>query len=182
MKNIEAKNRLAWRAWLKKNHARAPEIWLTFYKKHAGKASVSYDEAVEEAICFGWVDSRVRTIDADRYEQKFTPRKPSSVWAASNIERAKKMIAARKMTAAGKAAFDGHEHRIAVPPPAALPPDLAQRFQKAKRARKNFDGFPPGYRRMAIGWVASAKREETRRKRLDQLIESSARNERLSFI
>jgi uncharacterized protein YdeI (YjbR/CyaY-like superfamily) len=182
MKNIEAKNRLAWRSWLKKNHRNASEIWLIFYKKHTSKPSVSYDEAVEEALCFGWVDSIVRTIDADRYEQKFTPRKPTSEWAASNIERAKKMIAARKMTAAGKAVFAGHEQRIAVPLPTALPADLAQRFRKAKRAWKNFERFPPGHQRMAIGWVASAKREETQRNRLDQLIATSARNERLKFI
>jgi len=155
MKNIEAKNRRAWRTWLKKNHRSAPEISLIFYKKHTGKPSVSYDEAVEEALCFGWVDSIVRTIDADRYEQKFTPRKPTSAW---------------------------HEQRIAVPLPTALPADLEQRFRKAKRAWKNFARFPPGHRRMAIGWVASAKREETQRKRLDQLIATSARNERLKFI
>jgi uncharacterized protein YdeI (YjbR/CyaY-like superfamily) len=179
---IEAKDRRAWRAWLKKHHHSMPEIWLIFYKKHTGKASVSYDEAVEEAICFGWVDSRVRSIDADRYEQKFTRRKPNSVWAASNIERAKRMIEARKMTAAGKAAFAGHTQRRAKPLPTTLPLDLLARFRKAKRAWNNFDRLPPGYRRYAIGWVASAKREETQRKRLDHLIETSARNERLKFI
>jgi len=182
MKKIEAKNRRAWRTWLKKNHRSAPEIWLIFYKKHSGRSCVSYDEAAEEALCFGWVDSIVRTIDADSYEQKFTPRKPTSAWAASNIERAKKMIAARKMTAAGKSAFAGHEQRVAMPLPTALPADLARRFRKAKRAWKNFERFPPGHRRMAIGWVASAKREETQRKRLDQLIETSARNERVKFL
>jgi uncharacterized protein YdeI (YjbR/CyaY-like superfamily) len=182
MKSVHAKNRLAWRAWLKKNHQTAAEIWLIFYKKHAGNASVSYDDAVEEALCFGWVDSRVRAIDADRYEQRFTPRKPTSVWAASNVERAKKMIAVGKMTAAGKAAFAGHEQRRVAPLPTTLPPDLAQRFRKATRAWNNFERCPPGYRRSAIGWVASAKREETRRKRLDRLIETSARNERLEFI
>jgi uncharacterized protein YdeI (YjbR/CyaY-like superfamily) len=182
MKNVHAKNRLAWRAWLKRNHQSSPEIWLVFFKKYTGKPSVSYDEAVEEALCFGWVDSRVRTIDAETYEQKFTPRKPASVWSASNIERAKKMIAARKMTAAGKVAFAGYEQRTAAPLPTALSADLEKRFQKTKRAWKNFEQFPPGYRRMAIGWVASAKREETQRKRLDRLIETSTRNERLEFI
>ena len=182
MKKIEAKNRNAWRAWLKKNHARTPEIWLIFYKKHTGKACVSYDEAVEEALCFGWVDTTVKTIDANRYQQRFTPRKPTSAWSASNIERARRMLAAGKMMAAGKAAFDGHEQRVAPPLPTRLSADLAQRFRRAKQAWKNFERFPPGYRRYAIGWVASAKREETRRTRLDQLIETSARNERLKFI
>jgi uncharacterized protein YdeI (YjbR/CyaY-like superfamily) len=182
MKNVRAKDRVAWRAWLKRNHQSSPEIWLVFFKKRTGKPSVSYDEAVEEALCFGWVDSRVRTIDAETYEQKFTPRKLASVWSASNIERAKKMIAARKMTAAGKVAFAGYEQRTAAPLPTALPAYLATRFRKAERARKNFELFPPGYRRMAIGWVASAKREETQCKRLDRLIETSARNERLEFI
>lgn len=179
---IEAKNRSAWRAWLKKHHRRVPEIWLIFYKKRSGKASVSYDEAVEEALCFGWVDSRVRSIDADRYEQKFTPRKPGSAWAASNIERARRMIDARKMTAAGASAFAGHEQRRVKPLPTTLPPGLLARFRKVKRAWNNFERLSPGYRKYAIGWVASAKREETQRKRLDQLIETSARNERLAFI
>jgi uncharacterized protein YdeI (YjbR/CyaY-like superfamily) len=182
MKNIRAKNRLAWRAWLKRNHHSSPEIWLVFFKKHTGKPCVSYDEAVEEALCFGWVDSRVRSIDADSYEQRFTPRKPSGAWSASNIERAKKMIAARKMTATGRAAFAGFEQRIAAPLPTELRADLAKRFRTAKRAWKYFEQFPPGYRRSAIGWVASAKREETQRKRLDRLIETSGRNERLEFI
>jgi len=157
-------------------------VWLAFFKKASGKPSVDYDEAVEEALCFGWVDTKVRALDAARYAQWFCPRKPKSAWSDSNIARVKRMIAAKKMTAAGLAAFEGHAQRRVAPLPTALSPALERRFKREKPAWKNFAAFPPGYRRMAIAWVASAKREETQERRLAQLIDHSARNERLSFI
>jgi uncharacterized protein YdeI (YjbR/CyaY-like superfamily) len=177
-----ATSRAQWRAWLQKRAQSAVEVWLVFFKRHTGRPTVSYDDAVEEALCFGWIDSIIRRIDHDRYAQKFTPRKPRSAWSQSNIHRMTELIAARKVTAAGLEAFAGHERRIAPAQPRVMPADLKRRFQKATRAWKHFGQCPPGYRRMAIGWVASAKRPETRIKRLDQLIETSARGERLSFI
>jgi uncharacterized protein YdeI (YjbR/CyaY-like superfamily) len=140
---------------------------------------VTYDDAVEEALCFAWIDTQVKSVDEIRYMQRFAARKAGSGWAASNIERAKRMIAQRKMTAAGLAAFQGHATRKVQPLPTELPRELERRFRKASRAWKNFQCFPQGYRRTMIGWVASAKKAETRSKRLGKLIELSAHNQRI---
>jgi len=143
---------------------------------------VPYNEAVEEALCFGWIDSIVKSIDEHSYAQKFSRRKPQSKWALSNIERVRKMIAAGKMTAAGMEAFAGHESRMVSPQPTVLPETLEQKFKSSKAAWQNFCGFPPGYRRATIAWVASAKCAETQDKRLATLIETSARNERIKYM
>lgn len=182
MNAFYAKDRPGWRGWLRKNSASSVEIWLLFFKKKSGKPSVSYDEAVEEALCFGWIDSIVKSVDEEKYAQKFTPRKPKAQWSESNIRRVKKMIAARQMTPAGLKAFEHHEERRPSPLPTRLPKSLEQRFTKASKAYANFKHFPPYYQRMSIGWVASAKKEETRAKRMKQLIEFSIRNERIKFI
>jgi uncharacterized protein YdeI (YjbR/CyaY-like superfamily) len=176
------KNREAWRVWLKKHHRTASEIWCLFSKKHAATPSVSYDDAVEEALCFGWIDGVVRTIDADCYAQRFSPRKPGSSWSPSNIKRMKKMIVAGKVEPAGRAAFAGHQRRRTTPRPTKLPAALERHFRSDLRAWCNFQKFPAGYQRMTIGWVASAKQDRTRRRRLDQLITKSAHNERIKFI
>lgn len=182
MKTHYAPTRATWRAWLARNHRSAPEIWLVFYKKHTGKPSVTLGEAIDEGLCFGWIDTRVRSLDDARYAQRFTPRAPSSRWSASNIARVRKLIAQRKMTAAGLSAFKGHELRKAPALPTKLPPELNVLFRRSGKAWRNFERCPPGYKRYAIGWVASAKRDETRRKRLARLVATSARAERLPFI
>src|SRR5947208_16737603 len=96
-------NREGWRAWLETHHATAPEVWLIIYKKQTGQASIGYEEAVEEALCFGWIDSQARTLDAERYAQKFSPRKNGSNWSESNRRRVRRLIAAGRMTPAGLA-------------------------------------------------------------------------------
>jgi uncharacterized protein YdeI (YjbR/CyaY-like superfamily) len=103
MKTLLVTKRRDWRAWLKSHHETEKEIWLVFHKKHTGKAGLTYDDAVEEAICFGWIDSIVKRRDEQTYVQRFTPRNPKSNWSILNIDRAKKMIAAGLMTAAGLA-------------------------------------------------------------------------------
>ncbi len=182
MKRFYAKERREWRTWLRKNAAIASEIWLVFYKKASGKPSVPYEDAVEEALCFGWIDGKVMKFDEARYGQRFTPRKPRSPWSASNIRRVKKMKALRKMTAAGLAAYRPERRLKTSPLPTRLPRALERVFKSDAKAWSNFAAFPPYYRRVAAGWVASAKKEETRAKRLSQLSEYSARNERLKFI
>ena len=99
--HIYMRSRAAWRNWLQKNHKARTEVWLVYYKKHTGKPTVTYDDAVEEALCFGWIDSTVRTIDDERYMQKFTPRRPGSVWSETNIKRARRMIDQGLMTESG---------------------------------------------------------------------------------
>lgn len=182
METVFAKDREEWRRWLKKNGAHSKEIWLVFYKKASGKPTVSYDQAVEEALCFGWVDGMVKKLDEECYSQRFTPRKPRSVWSKSNIERVERMIAEGRMTPSGLQAYRSADRRDAAPMPVSLPDPLEQMFRKQRAAWTNYQKFPPGYRRMTAGWVASAKKEETRIKRLEKLIEFSARGERIEFI
>ncbi|HZU45301.1 MAG TPA: YdeI/OmpD-associated family protein [Terriglobales bacterium] len=182
MKTFYAKNRAEWRAWLEKHGTSESEIWLVYYKKSSGKPRVEYEEAVQEALCFGWIDGMEKGLDEQRFMQRFTPRKPKSKWSDSNIARMKKLIESGQMTPAGLAVFTGHEARRVEPKPTELPPQLQKEFRGAKEAWNNFQNFPPGYRRMTIGWVASAKKEETQHKRLQQLIETSARNEKIKFI
>ncbi len=138
------------------------------------------EDAVLEALCFGWIDGKIQRLDEDRYAQRFTPRKPTSRWSDSNIRRAERLIAERKMTPAGLAVF--RPDRATPPKPTELPKELAQNFKKHPAAWRNFQDFPPAYRRLTTGWVASAKKEETQRKRLEKLIEFSARNEKIAFM
>lgn len=182
MRPLYARDRADWRAWLRRNGTTAADVWLIYYKKDSARTSVSFDEALDEALCFGWVDTKVKRLDAERYMMRFTPRKPASSWSPSNIERVKCLIARRRMTAAGKAAFEGHEQRRTAPLPTKLPSSLERRFAASKTAWRNFSDFPPGYRRTSIGWVASAKKPETQLRRLERLIEHCERGERLAFI
>jgi uncharacterized protein YdeI (YjbR/CyaY-like superfamily) len=182
MKSLEVPDRTTWRAWLERHGATATEVWVVYYKKGVQTPSVSYDEAVEEALCFGWIDSTVRTLDQSRYVQRFTPRKARSRWSASNIERVARLSEAGKMTSAGLAVFALHASQLVPPQPTTLPSDLERVFKSHPRAWRQFNAFPPGYRRTTIGWVGSAKKDDTRRKRLQQLIEHSDRNERIKFM
>jgi uncharacterized protein YdeI (YjbR/CyaY-like superfamily) len=180
MRTLYLKDRRAWRAWLAKHHNKQTEVWLRYYKKDSGKPRIPYDDAVEEALCFGWIDGMVKRVDDACYGQRFTPRKPGSQWAPSNIRRMRKLKREGKMTAAGLAVYQ--PERKSQPLPTALPGDLTARFKKQTQAWKNFQAFPPYYRRMTIGWVASARQEVTRLKRLARLVEFSARGERIPLM
>ena len=172
------------REWLERNHASAPELWVGFWKAHTGRAGLTYDQAVDEALCFGWIDGLVRRVDDEAYMQRFTPRKPGSTWSAVNIAKAESLERSGRMAAPGRDAFRNRdpgrtglysfENRSV-----AFAPGLERRFRRDKAAWKFFEAQPPGYRRMAAFWVMSAKREETRERRLAQLIESSREAVRL---
>jgi uncharacterized protein YdeI (YjbR/CyaY-like superfamily) len=180
MKTLYVRDRKQWRAWLAKHGEQAREIWLVYPKKNSSMVRIPYEHAVEEALCFGWIDGQTRKLDADRYAQRFTPRRPSSRWSAINLRRAEKLIARRRMTTAGLRVF--RPDRKTEAHPTELPRNLLQKFQAEAIAWQNFQRFPPFYRRMTIGWVASAKKEETQRKRLAKLIDFSARDERIKFM
>jgi len=180
MQPVYAKTRAEWRKWLKANSAGCTEAWLAFYKKGSGESGVTYGEAVEEALCFGWIDGKTQRFDESCYVQRFTPRKPASAWSQSNIQRDERLIAEKRMTPAGLAVY--RPERATAPLPTAMPTELEDRFRKQVKAWTNYQSFPPYYRRMTAGWVASAKKEETRVKRLEKLIEFSARNERIQFM
>jgi len=182
MKTLYLADRSEWRAWLEKNANTSVGVWLLYYKKNSGKPRVAYNDAVEEALCFGWIDSKIKKVDEASFAQWFTPRKPNSQWAPSNIKRVKNLINLGKMTQAGLDAFQFHLSRKTQSLPTELPRDLQKKFKNEASAWTNFGQFPPSYRRMAIAWVASAKKEETQLKRLSQLIKCSAAKKRIKFM
>ncbi len=182
METVFAKDRAEWRRWLAKNFARSQEIWLVFYKKVSGKPTVSYDHAVEEALCFGWIDGMKKKLDEECYAFRFTPRKAKSAWSKSNLQRVERLMADGRMMPAGVKAYHSSGRREVAPLPAAMPKALEDKFRKECAAWANYEKFPPGYRRVTAGWVASAKKQETQMKRLQKLIEFSARNERIEFM
>ena len=180
MKTLYVEDRGKWRAWLEANSKRAKEVWLVYYKKATGRPRVVYGEAVEEAICFGWIDSKIKKLDEARFAQLFTPRKPKSRWSPSNIARAERMIQEGKMTSAGLRVYN--PGNPTPPLPTQLPAPLEEQFRTQTAAWENFQRFTPSYRRMTIGWVASAKREAAQIRRLRQLIADSAANRRIKFM
>ena len=179
--------RAGWREWLSKNHAIATCTWLFFYKKSTGKKGVTLDEAVQEALCFGWIDGKLKKVDESRFMVRFSIRKNSSVWSQINRLRAEKLIADGKMTSAGLAKIEqakisgywdmAYTNKIKD----EMPADLLEALQKDQKAINNFKLFANTYQNMYVGWVNSAKSFETRKKRVDKVVEQARRNKKLIF-
>lgn len=171
-------NPAAFRAWLEEHHATTDYLWVGYYKKATGKPSLTWEESVKEALCYGWVDGVRNTHDSESYMIRFTPRKQKSVWSQRNIEFVEQLKAEGKMTPAGLEAFahkDAHEdsgYRAAALS-AELTPEMIKRFKATPGALEFFAEQPPGYRRQSTYWVMSAKREETRQRRVSTLIKDS---------
>jgi uncharacterized protein YdeI (YjbR/CyaY-like superfamily) len=180
-------NRKDWRTWLEKNHDSRKEAWLIYYKKHTAKPRIPYKDAVEEALCFGWIDSTVKKLDEKTYAQKFTPRNANSKWSELNKKRALKMIKAGRMAEAGLAkireAKDNGKwsETFMVKRETVLPPSLKKVLMRNEKAWKNFNELAPSYKRLYAGWILSAKREETRRKRLKEAVELLEKNKKLGM-
>jgi uncharacterized protein YdeI (YjbR/CyaY-like superfamily) len=178
---VQPTSRKAWRDWLKKHHATAPGIWLVFAKKHTGLPSLTYNDAVEEALCFGWIDSLLHPIDDALYRQMFTPRKPKSSWSPSNRARVERLVAAGLMTAAGMAlvaiAKKNGTWKAADPSSStpAMPPDLRKAIDANAAAKKNWPAYSPGMRKGFLLRVTSAKRPETRGARIAEVVDMVAR-------
>jgi uncharacterized protein YdeI (YjbR/CyaY-like superfamily) len=170
----------AFRAWLERHHARETELQVGFWKVGTGRPSLTWSESVDEAICFGWIDGVRRSLDAERYLIRFTPRSPKSSWSALNRRKAEALLAAGRMAPAGRRAWalrpeaEDASHSFETRASPRLSPKHERSFRAARAAWAWFQGRPPGYRRTAVHWVVSAKREETRARRLAQLIASSA--------
>ena len=168
------------RAWLERHHADRDELQVGFWKKATGKQVLSWAQAVDEALCFGWIDGRGNRIDDERHTVRFTPRRKGSVWSKRNIARVEALEAEGRMTAAGRAAFAAREearsgvYSFERDEEAKLEPEQERRFRANSAAWEFFSSQPPGYRRTAIHLVVSAKRPETRERRLDRLIADSA--------
>jgi len=177
-KSIYITNRIEWREWLLKNHNNKNEIWLIYYKKHSGKQRIPYEDAVEEAICFGWIDSTIKKIDEEKYAQKFTPRKKKSIWSELNVNRAFKMINENKMTEIGLAKFNEWKKKNKINTTKKdssnkeiiVPSDVITALKSNKTAMHNFNNLANSYKRNYIGWITSSKKEETRKKRIKEAI------------
>jgi uncharacterized protein YdeI (YjbR/CyaY-like superfamily) len=172
------------RTWLEEHHATTDELWVGYYKKATGKPSVTWEETVEEALCFGWIDGIRKSRDDESYAIRFTPRKPKSVWSQRNIDLVGRLRAEGRMKAEGLAAFarkDVHPDSgyTSAKRGGALTDDMVARFKAAEEAWAFYQEQPPGYRRQTANWVTSAKREETRERRLKTLIEDSGKRLRI---
>jgi len=186
---VHAASRAEWRAWLAAHHDSEREVWLVFFKAHTGKPSVPYEDAVEEAISFGWVDSLVKRLDGERYARKFTPRTKASSWSDTNRRRLAKALREGRMTPAGMAVADpavtGRGGLEPAPPrpqaEAALSPELRRELEHNARARAAFEALAPSHRRNYVRWIMDGKREETRQRRLAEAIGLLAEGKKLGL-
>lgn len=176
------KTREEWHKWLEENYSTADEVWLIYYKKPSGKPRIPYYDAVEEALCFGWIDGKIKKINEDYYIQRFTPRRPGSRWSKYNMERVRKLINEGLMKPAGLEAFRKalekpqmiYDNRADGDP--VIPEDLMNAFSNNNLAYKNFLKFSPSTRRIYIEWLNSAKKAETRPKRIAKIAGLAEKN------
>lgn len=181
-----AANRAEWRQWLQENHATAQGVWLIYFKKGSGKTRVEYAEAVEEALCFGWIDSVVKPIDEFSYKQLITPRKPKSNWSKLNKERVERLIEMGLMTEAGFKTIEiakqkGTWNALDEVELLLVPSDLQAEFDKNSLAFQNWEAFSRSARRGILEWLFNAKRPETRGKRIEEIVSLAAKNIKANF-
>ena len=181
--HVLADERATWRAWLEANHATARGAWLVTWRSGSGRVRLDYEEAVEEALCFGWVDSTGGRVDEERRKLYFAPRKPRSIWASSNKARVERLIGEGRMAPAGLAAIEraranGSWEILDTVERLEVPEDLAAALESRPPAAVNFAVFPPSARKMLLGWVALARRPATRAARIAEVADAAARNQR----
>jgi uncharacterized protein YdeI (YjbR/CyaY-like superfamily) len=179
---LDVRTHQDWRLWLQEHHASEAEIWLVFHKRHTAETSISYDDAVEEALCFGWIDSLIKRLDDDRYARKFTPRKPDSAWSTINRRRYADLQARGLLAAPGKERPP--TDRSGDAPWAALsvvPAYIEERLKADVTVWNAFEKLPPSHRKQMIGWIDSAKRAETKESRLREVIGKLKSGKRLGL-
>ncbi|MCY4436512.1 MAG: YdeI/OmpD-associated family protein [Chloroflexi bacterium] len=178
MDTYYAKDRQEWRAWLHEHHAHAKEIWLVYYRKATGKPRVAYNDAVEEALCFGWIDSQQKGIDEERFAQRFSPRKPSSNWSESNKARLRNLIAQGKMTPAGLEAAQG----VDLDEPFVIAPDIESALRADPQTWQHFQDFPEDYQSIRVAFIESARNRPAEfKKRLDFFLKKTAQNKTFKY-
>jgi uncharacterized protein YdeI (YjbR/CyaY-like superfamily) len=181
-RTLDVRTREYWRNWLQEHHAVESEIWLVFHKRHTSEPCLSYDDAVEEALCFGWIDSLIKRLDDDRYARKFTPRNPESRWSTINRRRYADLAARGLLAAAGQARPPTDRSGDAPRPSlAALPSYIEERLKADVRVWNAFEKLAPSHRRAYIAWIDSAKRAETKESRLLQAIGLLASGQKLGL-
>lgn len=185
-KTLYVSTRKSWRSWLARHHATEPEIWLIYYKKASGKQRISYNDAVEEALCYGWIDSTAKPVDTEKYAQRFSPRRPKAKWSPMNIERLKRLLRQKKVTKAGLRAA---EHALSLlkrqekNEKLRIPPDILEALRSDKTTWKNFTHFPASYKRIRTGWIdGSRRRPDEFRKRLRYFLKMTAQNKRFGMV
>ena len=185
-KTLYVSTRKAWRAWLAKNNKSKQEIWLIYYKKNSGRPRIDYNDAVEEALCYGWIDSITKPIDAMKYAQRFSPRRPAAQWSPMNIERLSRLLDKKRVTKAGLAAAEsalkvlkkhktGKRHTI--------PPDILHALKRDPVVWRNFTRFPASYKRIRVGWIDWSRNRPTFfRRRLNYFLRMTAKNKRFGMV
>jgi uncharacterized protein YdeI (YjbR/CyaY-like superfamily) len=188
MKTVKVKNRAEWRAWLAANHDKETEVWLVYYKKKTGKTSVEYGASIEEALCYGWVDSIIKKLDDTKYARKFTPRKESSKWSPSNKKRVEQLIREGLMTEHGlqkeeSARQTGNWDNPVQTPKLTfeMPAEFAEALRKNKRAQETFSKLELTYQKQYLGWIEVAKRPDTKEKRIKESIRLLAEGNKLGL-
>ena len=172
------------RRWLKSNHETAPELLVGFWKKGTGKPSIDWPQARDQALCFGWIDGVRKSLGDDAYTIRFTPRRKGSIWSKVNVDRFKALTADGQMTPAGEQAYEENKHKSGLysyeKPLAALEAVETRLFRKNKKAWNYWEAQPPGYRKLVLNWITTARKPDTRAKRLATLIEDSEAERRIA--
>ena len=177
---IQPVTRREWHGWLSRNHARGEGVWVAAYRRPTGKARLEYEDLIEEALAFGWIDGRAKTLDDERAMLWLSPRKPKSEWSRSNKERVARLEREGLMTEAGRADVEvakknGAWTALDAVEALVIPPDLARALSRNKKAQGYFNAFPPSAKKMILYWIASARREETRRHRIAETVRLAGR-------
>ena len=181
LKTLDVRARAEWRSWLAKHHASSPGIWLVRHKQHSGIETMSYEDLVAEALCFGWVDSLVKRLDDNRYAIKVTPRKPTSKWSDSNRKRWKQLQADGLLAAPGLAVAPTENTYAPRPRIPEMPAYIAEAFQTSPKAWQQFQALAPTYKRDFVVWIHTAKRPETRERRIRESIKLLAAGKKLGL-
>jgi uncharacterized protein YdeI (YjbR/CyaY-like superfamily) len=183
METFYTPRRREWRRWLSRNHRTAKEVWLVYYRKGSGRPRITYNAAVEEALCYGWIDSIVRKIDDERFAQRFSPRKPKSALSQMNRERIDKLVVQKKMTKARLEAIAHVYDSAGKTKRFVVPPDIRKALQADPKTWRNFQRFPAAYRRIRVAYVDGARsRPDEFRKRLRNLVKMTSQNKRFGFV
>lgn len=176
-KTLYVTERDAWRSWLEKNHAGENEIWLVYYKKQSGKPRIPYNDAVEEALCFGWIDSTVKGIDEDKFAQRFSPRKKGSNWSEMNKVRMRRLIEQGRMTPAGMSKFEAHSDIF------EIPPDILEALKRDKKTWEAFQAFPDSYKQIRIGFIEMGRnRPEVFQQRLRYFLKMTSQGKKYGMV
>ena len=179
-KTLYITNKKNWRSWLIKNHDKEKEIWLIYYRKSSGKPRIPYNDAVEEALCYGWIDSILKGIDEEKFAQRFTPRRPNSVLSELNKERLRRLIADKSMTSKG---LNAVSHVFDQKQQFTIAPDLLKVLKENKMVWKNFQKFPRSYQRIRINWIETARtRPQLFNKRLRYFLKMTTKNKKYGMM